>query len=171
MTYGSYITQLGGVKQEIQDLNSGFESSINQVKVTIDGKFNKINLQLKGIKENLSSKVNYIVTEIILKVKNSIIKALKEENIKLQRKCENCEVRLFDLEKASNKQDQYTRRNNLEIHGIPVDVKDEQLEQKVIDIFSHLNLVFLNQILRTVIDLVNPTQLLGLSTVRFAKMH
>ena len=47
---------------------------------------------------------------------------------------------MFDLEKASNKQDQYTRRNNLEILGIPVDVKDEQLEQKVIDIFSHLNI-------------------------------
>ena len=44
------------------------------------------------------------------------------------------------MEKASNKQDQYTRKNNLEIHGIPVDVKDEQLEQKVIDIFSHLNI-------------------------------
>ena len=85
MTYGSYITQLGGVKQEIQDLNSGFESPINQVKVTIDGKFNEINLQLKDIKENLSSTVNYIVTEIILKVKNSIIKELTEENIKLQK--------------------------------------------------------------------------------------
>ena len=47
---------------------------------------------------------------------------------------------MCDLEKASNKQDQYTRRNNLEILGIPVDVKDEQLEQKVIDIFSHLNI-------------------------------
>ena len=44
------------------------------------------------------------------------------------------------MEKASNKQDQYTKRNNLEIHVIPVDVKNEQLEQKVIDIFSHLNI-------------------------------
>ena len=44
------------------------------------------------------------------------------------------------MEKALNKQDQHTRRNNLEIHGIPVDVKDEQLEQKVINTFSHLNI-------------------------------
>ena len=43
------------------------------------------------------------------------------------------------MKKASNRQDQYTRRNNLEVHGIPVNAKDEQLEQKVIDIFSHLN--------------------------------
>ena len=44
------------------------------------------------------------------------------------------------MEKALNKQDQYTRRNNLETHGIAVDMKEEQLEQKVIDIFSHLNI-------------------------------
>ena len=44
------------------------------------------------------------------------------------------------MEKASNKQDQYTRSNDLGIYGIPLNVKDEQLEQKVIDIFSHLNI-------------------------------
>ena len=55
--------------------------------------------------------------------------------MKLQRKCENLEAKVFDFKKASNKQDQYTRQNNLEIHGILVDVKDEQLEQKVYHIF------------------------------------
>ena len=43
------------------------------------------------------------------------------------------------MEKASNKQGQNTRRSNLEVHGITADVKDNQLEQNVIDIFSHLN--------------------------------
>ena len=135
MTDGSHITQLGGVKQEIQDLKSGSESLINQVKVSIDGKFSEINLQLI-----FASTANHIVTESILKVKDSIIKALKEENINLPKKCENLEARLFDLEKASNKHDQYTRKSDLEIHGIPVDVKDEQLKQKVTDIFSNLNI-------------------------------
>ena len=52
MTDGSHITRLGGVKQEIQDLKSRLESSINPVKVSIDGKFNnEINFQLKDIKE------------------------------------------------------------------------------------------------------------------------
>ena len=83
MTDASHITQLGGVKQEIQDLKSGFESSINQVKVSIGGKFSEINLQLKDIKESFASTVNDIVMESILKVKDSIIKTLKEENIKL----------------------------------------------------------------------------------------
>ena len=144
MTDGSHITRLGGVKQEIQDLKSGLESSINEVKVIIDGKFSEINSQLKDIKESLASTINDIVTKSILKVKDSIIEALKEENIKLQikkkKKCENLEARLFDSRKASKRQDQHTRRNNLKMHGIPVDVKDEQLEQKVTDIFSNLNI-------------------------------
>ena len=80
------------MKQEIQDLKPGFESSVNQVKVSIDGKISEINLQLKDIKENFASTLNYIVTESILKVKDSIVKALKEEIIRLQKKCENLEA-------------------------------------------------------------------------------
>ena len=41
--------------------------------------------------------------------------------------------------KIKNKQDQYTKRSNLEIYGIPEEVKDDQLEEKVINIFSQLN--------------------------------
>ena len=72
---------------------------INQLKIGIDGKFKEINLQMKDIKESFASTVNDIVVESILKVKNSIIKTLKEENIKLK----ILEARLFDSEKASNK--------------------------------------------------------------------
>ena len=76
MTDASHITRLGGVKQEIQDLKSVSDSSVNQVKVSIDGKFSEINLQLKDIKESFASTVNDIVTESILNVKNSIIEVL-----------------------------------------------------------------------------------------------
>ena len=58
---------------------------INQLKIGIDGKFKEINLQMKDIKESFASTVNDIVVESILKVKNSIIKMLKEENIKLKK--------------------------------------------------------------------------------------
>ena len=78
MTDGSHITRLGGVKQEIKDLKSGLESSMNEVKVIIDGKFSEINSQLKDIKESLANTVNDIVTKSMLKVKDSIIEALKE---------------------------------------------------------------------------------------------
>ena len=134
------MTQLGGIKQEIQDLKAGFESSVNEIKHSIDSKFNDINDQLKDINENFTKSVHDIVTESISKAKDSIIKALREETIKLQTKCKNLEAKLIKLQKASNKQDQYTRRNNLEIHGITVKVMDDQLEEKVIDIFSKLNI-------------------------------
>ena len=134
------MTQLGGIKQEIQDLKAGFESSVNKIKHSIDSKFNDINDQMKDIKQNFTKSVHDIVTESISKVKDSIIKALREETIKLQTKCKNLEAKLIKLQKASNKQDQYTRRNSLEIHGITVKVMDDQLEEKVIDIFSKLNI-------------------------------
>ena len=51
------------------------------------------------------------------------------------------------LEKKLNDQEcyvssihQYSRRNNIEIQDIPKTVKDEELESKVIDIFSALNI-------------------------------
>ena len=45
----THMTQLGGVKQGIQDFKAGFESSVNEIKCSIDSKFNDINDQLKDI--------------------------------------------------------------------------------------------------------------------------
>ena len=42
------------------------------------------------------------------------------------------------MEVAKNNNDQYTWHNNIEIQGIPATVKDENLENKVIDIFRCL---------------------------------
>ena len=44
-----------------------------------------------------------------------------------------------DIEIAENKSEQYTRRNNIEIQGIPSTVNDKLLDDKVIEIFSQLN--------------------------------
>ena len=74
---GNCMTWLGGVKQEMQDLKDGFESSVNEIKCSIDSKFDKINDQLKDIKENFIKSVDDIATEGISKVKYSIIEALR----------------------------------------------------------------------------------------------
>ena len=55
-------------------------------------------------------------------------------------KCKNLEAELSELQKDSNKLQQYTKRNNLEKHGIPVEGKDDQFKQKVFDFFSKLNI-------------------------------
>ena len=59
-----------------------------------------------------------IVTDSLLEVKDSIIEALKAENLKLQQKVEKLENRISELEPDLNKKDQYNWRNNIEIQGI-----------------------------------------------------
>ena len=92
VTNGRHTTRLGGTKQEIQDLKSGFEYLINQIKVNIDVKFSEINVQLEDIKETFASTVNDTVTESILNVKDSIIETFREENIKLQKNVETLKL-------------------------------------------------------------------------------
>ena len=50
---------------------------------------------MKDIKKSFSGTVNDKVTECILKVKDSIIEALKEENIKLQKNVETLKLGYF----------------------------------------------------------------------------
>ena len=45
----------------------------------------------------------------------------------------------FSVGNYLNKQDQYSRHNNLDIQGIPDSVSDNQLEEKVIEIFNQIN--------------------------------
>ena len=75
-----------------------------------------------------------------MSIKDSIIDALKEENMKFQSRVEQLEDKILRMEIAKNNHDQYTRRNNIEIQGIPARVKDEHLENKVIDIFRCLKI-------------------------------
>ena len=75
-----------------------------------------------------------------MSIKDSIIDALKEENMKFQSRVEQLEDMILRMEIAKNNHDQYTRRNNIEIQGIPARVKDEHLENKVIDIFRCLKI-------------------------------
>ena len=44
------------------------------------------------------------------------------------------EKRVIELEKSQAKAEQYSRRNNVEISGIPHEILDNNLEDKVIDI-------------------------------------
>ena len=79
------------------------------------------------------------MAESLSKIKGSIIVALCEENSLLHQKIEKLESRISVLEADLNKQDQCNRRNNLGIQGIPDSVPDNQLEEKVIEIFNQFN--------------------------------
>ena len=49
------------------------------------------------------------------------------------------EDRVTELEKQNNQIDQYSRRNNIEISGVPPEVTNNQLEEKVIDILKAID--------------------------------
>ena len=75
-----------------------------------------------------------------MSIKDSIIYPLKQENFRLHQKVQHLEKKLSDMEIAENKLEQYTRRNNIRIQGIPSSVHDNLLEDKVINIFIQRNI-------------------------------
>ena len=76
--------------------------------------------------------------ELTKNLKDIIIKDLQIENQRLRDKVINLEKRVVSLEVGGNLLDQYGRRNNLEMTGIPDDVEDEDLEEKVIKILNKI---------------------------------
>ena len=75
----------------------------------------------------------------ILNLKDVIIKDLQVENQRLRNRINNLEKKVISLEENSNFLEQYGRRNNLEITGIPDDVDDQNLEEKVIEILDEID--------------------------------
>ena len=53
-------------------------------------------------------------------------------------KVKNLENKFMSLEINGNHLEQYGKRNNLKITGIPDDVSDENLEEKVIQVLSEI---------------------------------
>ena len=78
------------------------------------------------------------VDKELLNLKDIIIKDLQIENQRLRDKVINLEKRVISLEVAGNLLDQYRRRNKLEMAGIPDDVEDEDLQEKVIKILDKI---------------------------------
>ena len=54
-----------------------------------------------------------------MSIKNTIVDALKEEIQNLQNTVKHLEEQLLEIDQKSNHLDQYSRRNNMEIQGIP----------------------------------------------------
>ena len=91
-------------------------------------------MKSKKTKKSVTEEVNERIS-----IKNRIIDAVKEKNLKLQNKVKKLEEQLLGIDQKNNHLDQYSRRNNLEIQGIPSNIIDDELEGKVIDKFSCLS--------------------------------
>ena len=81
-----------------------------------------------------------LVNDSLPKVKDPIIEALRAENLRLQQKVGSLNSRISKLKTDCNKQDQYNKRNNFEIHEIPSNISDDMIEEKVIQIFEVIDL-------------------------------
>ena len=113
------------MKQEISDMKNDFMKSLDSLKLDIIDKFNTINDKLMTIKSGFKENLDDLVAESISKITNSIIEALREENSLLHQKIEKLESRILVLETDLNKQDQCSRRNNLDMQGIPDSLSDD----------------------------------------------
>ena len=104
-------------------------------------------LSMKSIQESTDSfRDDYKNTvaqlqQDLLAIKDTIIKNLMDENKCLKERVKLLEENndehqdhIIDIEKQSQALEQYTRRNNLKISGIPNNISDEALETKCIEI-------------------------------------
>ena len=80
------------------------------------------------------------MNESVISIKDTITDALKEDNAQLWNKVELLEKKLTEAEISQNNFEQYTRRNNIEIQGISSQIPEEKLEEKVIEVFSAMNI-------------------------------
>ena len=75
-------------------------------------------------------------TKELLNVKDVIIKNLQAENECLRENVGNLESKVTSPEINQKKLEQYGRRNNVEVSGIPDPVEDNCLEEKAISMFT-----------------------------------
>ena len=93
---------------------------------------------IQKLEEKLLSRMDGLSAEIV-NMKDVIIKNLQIDNERLRKKVDALEDKVIALEKNENLLEQYGRRNNLEITGIPDNVSHSDLENKVLDILNSID--------------------------------
>ena len=72
-------------------------------------------------------------------LKDIIIKKLQEDNERLRTGCSNLKNKLVSLETSANALEQYGKRNNLVLIGIPDTTTDDELESTVISVLGDID--------------------------------
>ena len=129
MSSESHNTRLCGTKQELHDFKNDFSAQLSDLINILNETFVSLYKLLDESEGKIKANINDIVTESLMSLKDLIIEALKAVNLKLKCRVDSLEKKIFELDISRNK-DQYTRRNNVEIQGIPATVTDDHLEDK-----------------------------------------
>ena len=106
-----------------------------QSNVSTDKSSTNESSQIGRLEAKLLSRFDNLSTEF-LNLKDIIIKNLQIENERLRNQVSYLNKKVVSLEANHNILEQYGSRNNIEITGIPDTVQDNQLENKVIEIFD-----------------------------------
>ena len=102
--------------------------------------FKKIDSNDKRVKEDINE-----MKHDLLEMKDQIIKNLVESNKKLQKKVESLERELQYQKEEIQSNNQYGRRSNIEVSGIPNSVKDQEVEGKIIEILQKIDVDISNE--------------------------
>ena len=129
-------------KTRLQSIQSTLDQLLERAKVIED------NVSKIDVIEKTSNKLERSVQDIndsLIILKENIIQNLLDENKRLNEKIKNVETvnhilseKVNAIEINTAKIDQYDRRNNIELHGVPSDVTDDKLELKVIEICNSI---------------------------------
>ena len=132
-------TRLGRIKQDFQEFKNSFQVMICDLRLDMERKFENTNKRLQELNDHLKANILDQMNESILSLKDTIIDALKEDNGQLRNKVELLEKKLSEVGISHHNLEQYTRRNNIEIRGMPSQIPDEKLEGKVIEVFGAMS--------------------------------
>ena len=101
---------------------------MNRLQSDPDDRITNILSRLSSLENKEESNARQIES---LKKENS---ALKKKIVELETHLDDAEDRFVDIEKAVTSVEQYTRRENFEISGIPTSIPHDQLKEKVLNI-------------------------------------
>ena len=79
-------TRLGSIKQEILYLKNEVNTLMSNFKGEIQQKFATVNKRINTMESSVKTIISDQVSERIMRVKDSVIEALKENNLKMQKR-------------------------------------------------------------------------------------
>ena len=97
---------------------------------------------LANVEQNVTNSIISLKTEPKDEINNSkdvTIKRLRDENGILRDRCSKLQQKVVEFEYSTNNLEQYGRRNNIVISGIPDTVDVNQLEESVAEILTEIN--------------------------------
>ena len=109
-----------------------FEDAMEKMESNILEQISSLKVDVRSMKDEF------------LNMKDVIIKRLQDENALLRSRCSKLEDKVVSLESSVNQVEQYGRRNNIVISGIPDDVADDDLEDAVTSIMEDIDVIVQN---------------------------